>query len=723
MHRRAAVARQAFQGWPAGLVGLLDAERERWALWLPVGFGIGVTGYFGLSAEPPWWPGVAVLTGIIGAAGLAALAIPLRRGACLVGALVLGVPVCGFVVAQARTAWVAAPMLERKIGPVALRGQVVGIERLPKGLRLLLEHPLIAGLDPDRTPARVRLRLSARQGAAAEIGAWVELRAVLRPPSPPVAPGAFDFQRHAYFQRLGGVGFAVTVARRTAPPGEVQASVFAPWRLALAGLRIEIADRIRAALDGPAGAVAAALMTGDRRAIPAHVLADMRDSGLAHLLAISGLHVGLVAAILFFGLRAALALVPKVALRYPIKKWAAVAALVGAFGYVLISGASVSTQRAFLMVGVVLLAVMVDRTAISMRLVAWAALIVLAMAPESLLGPTFQMSFGAVVALEAAYEVLRRRLSAWRAEAGILRRAGLYLVGVSITTIVATAATAPFAVYHFNRFAEYGLAANLAAVPLTALWVMPWAMAAFCLMPVGLEAVALTPMGWGIEAVIGIARTVAGWPGAVRLVPAMPAAGLALATIGGLWLCLWQGRWRLLGAAAVALGLAGLAVTRPPDILAAADGKLMAVRVADGSLAFSRGRGGRFTRKMWLRRAGQSEPRRWPRQGTSADGALSCDGLACIYRAADRRVALVFDPRALAEDCRAADLVVSLVPVGWACRRQVAAIDRFDLWRHGAHAVWLDRHGGIRIESVADRRGIRPWAPARPRRKREKLRK
>ena len=355
---------------------------------------------------------------------------------------------------------------------------------------------LIAGLDPDRTPARVRLRLSARQGAAAEIGAWVELRAVLRPPSPPVAPGAFDFQRHAYFQRLGGVGFAVTVARRTAPPGEVQASVFAPWRLALAGLRIEIADRIRAALDGPAGAVAAALMTGDRRAIPAHVLADMRDSGLAHLLAISGLHVGLVAAILFFGLRAALALVPKVALRYPIKKWAAAAALVGAFGYVLISGASVSTQRAFLMVGVVLLAVMVDRTAISMRLVAWAALIVLAMAPESLLGPSFQMSFAAVVALVAAYEVLRRRLSAWRAEAGTLRRAGLYLVGVGITTIVATAATAPFAVYHFNRFAEYGLAANLAAVPLTALWVMPWAMAAFCLMPAGLEAVALTPMGW-----------------------------------------------------------------------------------------------------------------------------------------------------------------------------------------------------------------------------------
>ncbi len=459
-------------------------------------------------------------------------------------------------------------------------------------------------------------------------------------------------------------------------------------------------------------------LTGDRRAIPKHVLADMRDSGLAHLLAISGLHIGLVAGILFFGLRAALALVPKLALHYPIKKWAAAAALVGAFGYVLISGATVPTQRAFLMVCVVLLAVMVDRTAISMRLVAWAALIVLVMAPDSLLGPSFQMSFAAVIALVAAYEVLRGRFSAWRAEAGMLRRAGLYFAGVGITTIVAMAATAPFAIYHFNRFAEYGLAANLTAVPLTALWIMPWAMAAFCLMPVGLEALALTPMGWGIEAVIAIAHTVAGWPGSVRLVSAMPAAGLALVAIGGLWLCLWQGRWRFLGAAAVALGLSGPALTRPPDILVAADGKLMAVRVPDGTLALSPGRGSRFTREMWLRRAGQSAPQPWPRQGASADGALRCDGLACIYRAADRRVALVFDPRALAEDCRQADLVVSLVPVGWACRRRVTAIDRFDLWRHGAHAVWLDRHGEIRIESVADRRGIRPWAPARPRGKR-----
>jgi len=184
MHREYTAARQAFLGWSTALVGLLDSERERWALWLPVGFGIGVAGYFALTVEPPWWLGAVVLTGIAAAAGLAALTMPLRRGAWLAGALVLGALGSGFVVAQARTAWIAAPVLERKIGPVDLRGRVAAIERLPKGLRLVLEHPRIAGLGRDRTPARVRVRLSAGQGAAAEIGAWVDLRAVLRPPPP-----------------------------------------------------------------------------------------------------------------------------------------------------------------------------------------------------------------------------------------------------------------------------------------------------------------------------------------------------------------------------------------------------------------------------------------------------------------------------------------------------------------------------------------------------------
>ena len=159
----------------------------------------------------------------------------------------------------------------------------------------------------------------------------------------------------------------------------------------------------------------------------------------------------------------------------------------------------------------------------------------------------------------------------------------LYLGGVALTTIVAGAATAPFALFHFNRLAAYGLAANLVAVPITALWVMPWAVAAYALMPFGLEAAALAPMGWGIAIIIDVAETVAGWPGAVALLPAMPTWGLGVIAFGGLWLCLWRTRWRLLGAPVVALGLASVMFSRPPDILVDADGNLMAVRSADGA--------------------------------------------------------------------------------------------------------------------------------------------
>ena len=216
-------------------------------------------------------------------------------------------------------------------------------------------------------------------------------------------------------------------------------------------------------------------MTGERSAIPPAVMAAVRDSGLAHLLAISGLHIGLVAGILFFGLRGALALVPPLALRYPIKKWAAAAAIPGAFAYALVAGATVPSQRAFLMIGLVLLAVLLDRRGLSMRTVAWAAVIILLLHPESLLGASFQLSFAAVTALIAGYEVVRgRRRLGGNGPPVIWRRILFYVGGVALTTLIAGAVTAPFAAYHFNRLAAYGLAANLIAVPVTALWIMPW---------------------------------------------------------------------------------------------------------------------------------------------------------------------------------------------------------------------------------------------------------
>ena len=448
-------------------------------------------------------------------------------------------------------------------------------------------------------------------------------------------------------------------------------------------------------------------LTGERGRIPEPVMESMRKSGLAHLLAISGLHMGLVAATLFFVLRLAMAAIEPVALRHPIKKWAASAALAGALFYLLISGATVPTQRAFVMVGLVLVAVLIDRTAISMRLVAWAALGILLLRPESLLSASFQLSFAAVVALIATWEAARGRWSAWRGSHSVVRQIGLYLVGVAFTSVIATAATAPFAAYHFDRVAVYGLLANLVAVPITALWVMPFGLLALALMPLGLEHLALTPMGWGLRAVIAVAGSISEWPGAVALVPAAPLGALIAVVVGGLWLCLWRGGWRWAGVAAVAGGLFAFSFDRPPDILIDETGKLFAVRGAEG-LALSSQRLARFSGEHWLRRAGQAASAPWPPNG------VRCDRLGCIYEHGAHTVALVRDPRALDEDCGAADLVIAAVPVRWRCRAPATVIDRFDLWRDGAHAVWFD-DDGVRVRSVNRRRGARPWVAARGR--------
>lgn len=687
------------------------AERDRWVLWLPVLLGAGIALYFWLPVEPPRWPALAWI--------LAAAVLAWRgraRPSWLLLGLGLGAAGVGFAAATWRTDSVSAPVLAQRLGPVEVIGRVALAARADPGFRLTLEGIRIAGLAAERTPERVRVRLRSRSERPRP-GDWIRMRTVLMPPPGPAAPGAFDFARRAYFQGVGAVGYAVSRPKTAAPPAR-ESDPGGGFRRWLAGLRQTIAERVLRRLDGAAGAVAAALMTGMRGAIPAEVLAALRDAGLAHLLAISGLHLGLVTAVLFFAIRAGLALVEPLALRYPIKKWAAACALAGAFAYLLLAGATVPTRRAFLMTALVLVAILLDREAVSMRLVAWAAAAVLLLAPESLLGASFQLSFAAVIALIAVYELCRDWFTAERARMGRPGRILLYLAGVGLTTLTAGLATAPFVIFHFNRLASFSLAANLIAIPLMAFWIMPWVVAAFVLMPLGLESIALMPMGWGIEAVIAVASRVSSWPGAVSLWPAMPGGGLAAIALGGLWLCLWQGRWRLLGLPALVGGLATLAFVQVPDLLVDGRGRLFAVRADAGGLMLSTTRRERRTGELWLRRAGQRNSLPWPGEAgaTPAGGPLTCDPLGCILKREGTVVALIQDPRALADDCRAVDLVVSLVPARRrSCPRSIPVIDRFDLWRRGAHAIWLGE-GRPRIESVADHLGRRPWTPDRRRR-------
>lgn len=703
------------------------AERDRWANWLPVLLGLGIAIYFGLEREPASWTRLLWV-------GPACLALGLRRGQgrAYLWALAATLVLIGFGVAQWRATAVAAPVLKRQIGPVTVFGTIENLDRRDDGsARVVLADPDIRGLAAADTPWRIRITV--RSGAAdLRPGHHIRLLAVLMPPSPPVAPGAFNFARKAWFERIGGFGYALGAPLPVAAGDGMAAAGPEPW---LAAFRDRLATRIRGHDDGPAGAVAAALMTGHRRAIPEHVVSALRDSGLAHLLAISGLHVGLVAGFVFFLLRAALALSERVALNYPIKKWAAGAAFLAAVFYLFMSGATIPTQRALVMTGIILLAVITDRTAITMRPVTWAAVIILLIAPESLLSVSFQLSFAAVISLVAAYEFLRSRMPPeWRRRTTRSRRLMMYFAAVAFTTIVAEVAIGPFAAFHFNRFVAYGLVANMIAVPLMALWIMPWAVVSFLLLPLGLESWGLEPMLWGIDAVIAVATEVSSWPGVVRNVAAMPDLAIILVAAGGLWLCLWRRPWRLGGLAAIAAGMIMAANARPPDLLVDGEGKVVAVRDAGGDLVFAMGRARGLVGETWLRRAGRGRAVAAVKPGVGGDGQtslpwLACDRLGCLYRppietgggaaAADAAprpvVAIVRDARAFADDCRTARVIVSLEPLRGACPSATVIVDRFDLWRAGSHAIWLERDR-IRVETVAADIGGRPWSPYPPRR-------
>jgi competence protein ComEC len=716
----------------SGVEGFLSQGTDRQVLWLPVAFGCGIALYFSLHQEPPFWM-VPVLVLVLALVVLVAIVFNRFRpaGGAYRGLLLLFVlsAIAGFGTVQWRAHTLAAPVLLKKLPPTDLTGTLAKIDLRKNGLRLTLEDVSISGLEPAATPRIVRVTSRFDQPDLRP-GDQVSVLAILLPPPEAALPGGFDFVRRAWFQQIGAVGYSI---RKVIVTGRAEES---DWRRAVADIRQQVTRRILKVFpdDPVTGHLAAALMTGHRGGVPEEIIQALRDAGLAHLLAISGLHIGLLAGLVFFVSRGLLALIEPVALRYPIKKFAAMLALAGAFIYLLMTGATIPTQRAFLMTGLVLVAVLLDRQAVSMALVAWAAGAVLLLSPESLTGPGFQMSFAAVVALIAVYERSRERLSRWRRGQGYGRRIIVYVVGVALTTVVASLATSPVAVAHFGRLAAWGLAANLIAVPVMALWIMPWALAAFVLMPFGLEQLALVPMGIGIDVVVDVARTVAAWPGAVQVLPAMPVLALGLLSLGALWICLNRPTKTLASGAPGGL-LAGLILmacgfglwfaATPPKVMIDGSGKLYGLVTADGNLRVNNRRDS-FTLRAWL--AGQGLEKAdslyfkystEAKSGSIASG-LKCDSLGCLFQYEGQTIAIVKDLRALAEDCVGATAIVSPLPLRKNCLQPDIRIDRFDLWREGAHALWIDQSGRVTMKTVAGLRGQRLWSPNRQKPDRQK---
>ena len=678
---------------PPVLQGLLARQRGHLFPWVPVCLALGIGGYFALPVEPG-----AMALAATALAGLGALALGLRgpeggRPLGLAAALVA----LGLLAAALRTASVAAPVLPFPYyGPI--EGRVVLVDRSGADKpRITLDRVRLERVAEADLPRRVRLTLAgATAPPGVEPGRLVRLTGFLGPPQGPAEPGGFDFQRHAWFTGLGAIGYA------RAPPELLPGPP--PQGLAMDRLRQHIADGLRARIGGDAGGFVAAIATNDVSGLSPAALAVLRVANLAHVLSISGLHMALVTGFVFALLRYGLALVPPVALRLPVKKIAAVVALAVAAFYLRLSGMEVATTRSFLMISVVLGAVLLDRRAISLRSVAMSATLILLVTPEALVQASFQMSYAATVALIAGFG------AAVRLWPGVWPPRGLAapVLGLAAASLVAGLATAPFGLAYFGRMSSFGLLANLLAMPVMDLLLMPGLVVAALLAPLGLAGPVLWLLGLGARWVLAVAGWVAALPGASVHLAAPPAGTLGLLALGFLWLAIWQGRGRLAGLPVMALAALLWALADRPALLIADTGGLVGLATPQGR-ALSKPVGG-FLAHAWLQadgdpagvdaaaaRPGFSGPRTARRftLGATAGVVLTGKGAAAALPAACAEAGLVVLAARLA------------VPPPPGCR----VIDTRLLRRTGALALW-PAADGFRVVATRAVQGDRPWSRA-----------
>ncbi|PJI91597.1 competence protein ComEC [Yoonia maricola] len=673
----------------AQIEAALLAQRGSLIGWVPVCLGVGVGTYFGLGSEPDTFVMVSLCC-----AGLAAMVsarlVPTAFAPLLIA---VALALAGVCAAKYRVTSVEAPILNfRYYGPI--EGRVINIDRSASdAVRLTLDRVVLARMAPERTPARVRVSLHGTQPLAGFTpGDVLILTGHLSPPAGPAEPGGFDFQRHAWFLQLGAVGYTRTPVLRLDVPDALDLG------MRLFAMRMAISSAVQEAMPGEPGAFAAAIMTGDRSGIGQGTLTDLRTANLAHLLAISGLHMGLLTGFIFAVVRYGLALIPGVALRWPTKKIAAICALcVGAF-YLALSGGSVSTERAYIMVAVMFVAILLGRRALTLRAVAMAAIIVLLWQPEALVGPGFQMSFAATTALVVVFGALRRF------DLSGLPRWTRPILSVVLSSFVAGLATAPFAAAHFNQIAHYGLIANVLSVPLMGALVMPAAVLAVCLAPFGLWGVGLWLMEVGLRWILFVAAAVSSRDGALGHVWAPDWYVLPLLSLGLLWIVLVTGRGRLGGVILVAAAGVFWHQTERADLLVADSGSLIGLQGADGRI-LSKASGNGFVAGIWLENDGGPVPQA---QAAGRTG-LHIEGRVTEATLGGWRVLQVAGKTALAElaGCAGADVLISnQVDAGI---RPCVVYDLARLRNTGALSLNVAPNGDLLIDTAHAVAGQRPW--------------
>jgi competence protein ComEC len=677
---------------------VIDKEHSRLVLWLPVLFGLGVGIYFLLPFESNIWWLVAICCGL-----LLLVAIFWSKNSVLrLFFLAFLVVAAGALRVEIRTQSVAAPVLHKQLFFRQIEGKISDIQVSEKGEKIYLTNVAIEGVEPENTPKMASVSLKMVTAGLA-VGDKIQLHATLFPPPAPAMPRSFDFARMFYYMQLGAVGYSPK------PPillekGEV--SSFDQW---LNELRLSIKDRILAPMSEENGWIASAMMVGEQSGVSKDVADAMRESGIYHVLSISGLHMSLAVMIMYVSVRFLLSLYPPFSVHLPVKKIAALVGLISSFAYLLIAGYPVPAVRSFVMVACVMVAILVDRTGISIFSLAWAGLITLLWQPESMLGASFQLSFAATIAIVAFYERYSHLLH--KPSAGILYKIWLYFFGIIVTSLLATIATTPLVTYHFNRFTVWGIIANMLMLPLASAWIMPWAVIAFLALPFGWEHYPLVMLDYGISQMMVGARFFASLPYAAIPLPSPSFWGLLLAVLGGFWLVIWREKWCLLGVPMVIIGMLTVFLHTPYDLLINDDASRVAMRLEEsGKYLFLRGKDSSFDGQMWLRNDAQNN-------GVALDdmeeNVGNCEQTKCSITAYHKKIVVTKGGKKELESsvCEGnPDIVISAnyLDRNPACASVPLLIDKAYLKYNGATALRF-MNEQTKIETAKQFRGNRPW--------------
>lgn len=692
------------------LARFVDGEEGRLFLWLPICLALGIGAYFSSRYEPS----ITFVAAVFLFCLFCAFLIRYFFNVLTIPVIIVAV-VSGFILAKVRTEIVRGPVISKVKGVYAIEGRLDRLTLLPgTEKRLLLSKLVIKGISSDKTPLRIRLTSRIKEKRLI-VGARIRLRAILRPPPGPVRPGGFDFARQAWFSRLGAVGFAISKAD-ILQEASSKFSSFGNERL-----RQIVTDKIRSVTTGPAGAIALALIVGEKRSIDKNVLGSIRAAGLAHMLAISGMHMALVSGTMFWVLRALFALSSTLALLFDVRKLAAVGAILVAGGYYLLSGMGISTLRAFIMITIMLVAVLLGRKALSLRNVSIAALIILVFFPESLLSVGFQMSFASVVALISFYEsgiFFRQRGRSAISFIRLLDKFRYGFMSIFATTLIAGFAVGPIAVYHFHHITTYSVVGNVLAMPVLSLVVMPMALVGLITMPFDLHAYPLFFMTQGNTLIVAIADYVAGFDDARVNVGTIGMTALMWIVFGGLWLCLWTSAYRYVGLFFILVGLGISPLRSTPFLLIERDGKNIALIDADNTMWPMRPRAGRYSLTKWRSAYGAEVPlvrtrydKKRARVKSHSSPKWRCDQYGCTALFQGLTIAYSSHPGALEDDCAQSNILITTYPIPAshkACHQVKIRIDIKALKRKGSHAIYL-KDQKLNVINSREVRGKRPW--------------